>query len=426
MSANPDNPYLKRYRSLSIHEDMRIAAERIVAAKTDGMDSDYLFKHARVGRGIAHIRSLLDSVDPELMNLAQIDNMVGLANNLRVHCEAYANTSNAGSLDSADGALNEVYNYIRFLPLVPPERAVAAANDAARDFTKSAIGFLDEVLKKNKSLTETIEAQGQRLQEQQSKIDETNRTIETQKARLDQAIATHQATFSQNETDRAKQFIEQTTAWEKSRLEIDSLQKQNVIRRDTELIENNKIFLEEFQKRAAAVMQEMNRLESDTKRIFGVVGNTTQSGEYRNAANHDAAAANWLRFVALLLMGAMIVVGYLAFKHSLDHPEVDWKLFGFRLGTTIILAIPAVYAAQESAKHRQREQSNRRIHLELAAIDAYLELLPEAKRQEIKASLAEKFFGREEKIFDTGSKETSHAILKLLEEVVKNATKPQK
>ena len=110
------------------------------------------------------------------------------------------------------------------------------------------------------------------------------------------------------------------------------------------------------------------------------------------------------------------------FVHSLDHPD-DWKLFAFRLGTTLVIAIPAVYAAQESSKHRQREQSNRRLHLELAAIDAYLELLPEEKRHEIKAALTDKFFGKEEKIIEDGSKNTNHALLKIIEEAVKNLTK---
>ena len=55
--------------------------------------------------------------------------------------------------------------------------------------------------------------------------------------------------------------------------------------------------------------------------------------------------------------------------------------------------MPAAYAANESSKHRERERLNRKVHLELASIDAYLVLLPEDQRNNIKGNLAEKFFG---------------------------------
>lgn len=426
MPDTPENPYLRRYRSQSIHDDLRVAAERIVGASIEALDANFLFKHARIGRGVAHIRSLLDSVDPELINLAQIENMNGLANNLRGHIDAYANANDQNLLDAADTALNEIYNYIRFLPIVPPDRATAAAEEAVRNFTKLTIGVLEEAKKRNQALAETITAQGKGLAEQQAKIEEANRVIESQKARLDQAIANNQSTFSQSEADRAKQFLEQSISWEKSRQELIGAETESRKSSENDRLESNKKFVENLKTQADAVMNEMKRLETDTKRIFGVVGNTTQSGEYRNAADRDASAANWLRILALVLMGGMAVAAGSAFIYSLRHPEIDWKVFGFRLGTTIILAIPAVYAAQESAKHRDREQSNRRIHLELAAIDAYLELLPETKRHEIKAELTSKFFGREEKVVEGNSKETSHVLLKIIEEAMKNLTKPQK
>jgi hypothetical protein len=110
------------------------------------------------------------------------------------------------------------------------------------------------------------------------------------------------------------------------------------------------------------------------------------------------------------------------FIHSLSHSEVDWRLFGFRLSTTLILAVPAFYAAQESAKHREREKLNRKLHLELSAIDAYLELLPDEKRHDLKAKLTERFFGQPE-IKEKDETVTKHELFELLSKMLQNFTK---
>lgn len=107
--------------------------------------------------------------------------------------------------------------------------------------------------------------------------------------------------------------------------------------------------------------------------------------------------------------------------YSIGH-ETDWRVFAFRLGTVIVLAVPAVYAANESSKHRERERLNRKVHLELASIDAYLVLLPEDQRNRIKGNLAEKFFGvpvLKEKADEVSQKD----LFGIISTVVNNLTK---
>jgi hypothetical protein len=118
----------------------------------------------------------------------------------------------------------------------------------------------------------------------------------------------------------------------------------------------------------------------------------------------------------------MIVVGGISFYQSFEHPELDWKVFAFRLATVFVIAIPAIYAAQESSKHRRREQQNRKVQVELASIDAYLVQLPEPKRHELKEKLTEKFFGQP----DSPEKDdsvTRHQLFDLLSDALKNLTK---
>src|SRR5207249_2171607 len=136
----------------------------------------------------------------------------------------------------------------------------------------------------------------------------------------------------------------------------------------------------------------LQKREDEVNRIFGAIGTTAFAGNYKNTADREGAAANLWRWIALSLMAAMIAVGGYAFYFSISH-ETDWRVFLFRLGTVVVLAVPAVYAGKESSNHRERERLNRKVHLELASIDAYLVLLPDQERNKIKGCLAEKFFG---------------------------------
>ena len=117
-------------------------------------------------------------------------------------------------------------------------------------------------------------------------------------------------------------------------------------------------------------------------------------------------------------MGLIAIVAFgLTFRSS---PE--WETFVFRLGTVLVLSIPAFYAANESSKHRDREKLIRKHFLELSAIDAYLVNLPEKQRDEIKGKLSDKFFGVPE-IHEKVEGANSKDIMGFVEKLVKDLTK---
>ena len=165
----------------------------------------------------------------------------------------------------------------------------------------------------------------------------------------------------------------------------------------------------------------LKKREEEVNKIFGAIGTASLAGNFKNTADRDAGAANMLRWIALVLMGAMVGIAVWAFTYSLTHPT-DWEVFAFRLGTCVILAIPAFYAANESSKHRERERLNRKVHLELSAIDAYLVLLPEQQRNDIKGKLTEKFFGVAEAKHE-GEAVTKKDLFGIVSNAVNNLTK---
>jgi len=96
---------------------------------------------------------------------------------------------------------------------------------------------------------------------------------------------------------------------------------------------------------------------------------------------------------------------------------IDWKLLAIRAITTFTLAIPAFYAVRESNKHRITEHRYRKMQLELAAVDPYLELLDKDKRDQIKQTLSERFFAQPEVATDT-EKVDARSLLGIIKQVM--------
>ena len=80
-----------------------------------------------------------------------------------------------------------------------------------------------------------------------------------------------------------------------------------------------------------------------------------------------------------------------------------WTKSIIRIVAAAALSYPATYAANESSKHRKQENYNRKIELELASINPFIEILAETKKQEIKEKLVEKYFGNINNIYDSKS-----------------------
>jgi len=73
--------------------------------------------------------------------------------------------------------------------------------------------------------------------------------------------------------------------------------------------------------------------------------------------------------------------------------NIDWPQILLKAYAALALSIPAAYLAKESAKHRNQEHFNRRISLDLRAMDPYISSLPNEEQNKIKSEMASKIFG---------------------------------
>ena len=180
---------------------------------------------------------------------------------------------------------------------------------------------------------------------------------------------------------------------------------------------------------AGQVIAAINVEREKAEKIVHVVGNTGMVGGYQaNATAERSTASNW----SLITVGAMtILVGVGLATIAFPPATVSWPYVGLRGLTATAVIVLATYAGRQAALHREEARQLRRTELELASIDPYLALLPEAERHSVKKLLAERYFGqphafREDRALPTDLAKSVVDTAKSGLDVALALTKPQK
>ena len=101
----------------------------------------------------------------------------------------------------------------------------------------------------------------------------------------------------------------------------------------------------------------------------------------------------------------------------------NWGTFGGRAFVALTFGVLAAYAARQAEKHEQVERRSRRLELELAALDPFLEPLPEAERFAVKRQMADRLFGQPDFVPSTSASDTSGSVFDLLKLAIQGLSK---
>lgn len=410
------------YEPLQATQRLRESLGYLDTVNTAPLGAPDLANFARLQKAIRILDARMSSLDPELFHPSTWANIGPWLANLLTYTRDFAQTANVTQLQNANNTVDEIINVLRPVDVGPPMESFKALTDATTAFQQRLVDELDLLRGKVRESESQLSSLSAGMGVAGADVDALRNIIEQQKARLDQSIAEFQRQFSQAESTRATEF---TTASQRFAAEFGEQKKGLALEANTEAEKRSNEwteFLKGNRKAGDEFLEFFKKRQDEINAIFGAIGSASLSGHFARTADDDAKAANLLRWIALGLMAAMIAVGGVSFYQSFEHPDVDWKIFMFRFATVFVIAIPAIYAAQESSKHRRREQQNRKLQVELASIDAYLVQLPEPKQHELKEKLTEKFFGQP----DTPEKDeqvTKHQLFDLLSDVLKTLTK---
>jgi len=292
-----------------------------------------------------------------------------------------------------------------------------------KEFSSAVIEVSDNMkLKQDEAQKQFEEFKGD-ITRQKDKIVEHDRTIETQKTRIDNIISQLQDQFSQAEERRRVEFDKHTAERTKSITTlIDEIKEKGESFIEEKEEEHTKLCAD-LNKKGDSIISALLDKRDEASNLVHIIGNIGVSGQYDNFAIADRKLANRWRGIALVFMVLLVVGSIATVFYAFKNGYSDWRMTGIRIFTTLTIAIPAFYAARESSKHRRMEQRLRKMQLELASIDPYLEVLPEATRNELKAKLTEKFFGQPEPPEKEDEPLSIGSLYDLLKMVLQNITK---
>lgn len=381
----------------------------LAATTVEGLRPTDLEQYARLTKVLKFARARLKSVDPELVSQNSLNNLGGWLTSIAGQVQSFASTRNVSYLQNANSTADSVIDVVRSFRTTAKDHEQALAS-ATATFREKAIEEIERVRGNRKDADAEWTTLRKEVAEGKNALAENNKVIEQQKGRLDQSIAEFQKQFSQTEAERAKEFAATVTKLSEQVTAQTAKFKQQFDEDANQRKEKGDQHLEFLKER-----------EKQVNEIFGAIGSASFAGQFKKTADEQEKTADRYRAIALVLMICMVGVAAVTFYQTLQQEAPDWKLFAFRLTTSLVLLIPALYAARESAKHRTREGRLRKSHLELAAIDAYLVLLPEEKRNALKEKLTDKFFGQAEPV-EKDETVTGHALLNVIEMAMKNLT----
>lgn len=131
------------------------------------------------------------------------------------------------------------------------------------------------------------------------------------------------------------------------------------------------------------------------EKLVGVIGELGITSGYQTAA---VKARNQMWFwqgMSVLSMAGLIGIAYRVFLPAILG-EFRWEGLVARLFLTITVGVLAAYSVSQADRFFHQEKYNRKLALELAAIDPFIALLPEAEKEKFKLEIGRKTFAQDE------------------------------
>jgi hypothetical protein len=362
----------------------------------------------RIQTVIEFVYKIINEKNIELIPLQAITNINTHITNINNNLTHYQGNKNQSFLDTAN---KEADSIITILPsiLFPYTVLEYGSIESGIDnvikqvenfdiFIKHQTNKIDNDIQTNKSQLETIKAE----------ITKTNSIIDQQKIRLDSTIQTTLTEFNNEQKKRENIYNTQISSIKK---EAETVSKT--------ISDKNEEKMKELTLASTEIINKLEEKKKQASDLVKIISNITVTGNFNKYAEYQKNNANILRVIAIIFM-VILAGGAIWIIFSINPNDFDWKVTLIRLLATSILTVPSAYAARESSKHRKLEMKYRKMELELASIDPFMENLPEKDRFELKHNMVDRMFGKEEAHYEAKdeSVQTSN-LIDLLREAIK-------
>jgi hypothetical protein len=430
----------EKFRNHPIHETLSSISVRLEVLASEISDQTASEHIQRLLEVMSYAKLTLSASTPSFVPEGTLNTMHKILTNIVGDLKGYDADKNVNNFQTANGRAENLLTNLQQIPKFVPSPDLKDALAYTSKFQESVNNIITNLNQKREQLEAKFNDLSERGQQNSNTLDQLTQTIEQQKGRLDAAITEYQKQFSEAEDRRREQFESASTQRgqqfetfiRQTKTDIGQFmdaQRQNVTdamnankerleKKTTELSQSADTLFKGHQEEAKSTIEFLGKKKAEAQELVHVIGNIGVTGNYNNIATSERRKADRWRVIAIVFMLLVVMTAaFIAFYVAKQ--GLDWRLVTFRMAVTLILLVPAFYARSESEKHRKREQQARKMELELASIDPYLELLPPDKRVEIKGKLTERFFGQPEPTAEKEDFLKSSVFIDILKEVGK-------
>jgi|CXWL01.1.fsa_nt_gi hypothetical protein len=398
--------WLERFEAHPVHTQLQALAELVAELLAKTRESEASESLDRVDQVRRAAERHLAASDPLLSSLAVMNGMQSHAKATVTELQQFRANGQAGHLANANTNADNLLTALAQLAPAASPPDLETLRDTTTSYRKSVGQVLRHIEVDRSSAEQALAG----LKEQ---LVATKAEVDTQKARLDTAIAEFQRQFSDAEARRASEYasVEKVrgdaaakllqdwdesidTDYQKWNGQVEGLVSSGNERLTAMLAKGALTHTEAVATLQASSDSALAGLDQHLKRaqeLVYVIANTGMVGGYQKTALVERRSAVRWRLLTVLSMLGLAVFAVYAFVVSAAG-AFSWGLFASRGFVAVCCGILAAYSARQADRHEEVERSARKVELALASINPYLEGMPEQVQQEIKREIALKVF----------------------------------
>lgn len=367
-----------RFKEHAIHASIENLTERLGSDDLISEDLNIIEIIDRITQAKSYAELCLSNLIPALVNYTHLNNANSYMSSITSEVNSYISNKNVGHLNNTSAHIDNLMIQLNALPVAKQAVTEQAFTTSLIEFKKLTERSFCEIKKSKDELFESVEIIMSDSTDQKSKLEGLVNEIEMYNESIQTSLSDFNDRFDATEQQYSEKLDETTSNFESKyqvfSKDISEKLNTNVVTNEEkvdDLLANHKekfsAQTEQQKLDAQEVLDELEKKKSEASTLLQIIGNIGITGNYQNIANNEKKAADiWRRIALCLMIGMVLIIGFTIFISTTN--GFDWKLALFRVGAALVLAVPAAYAAKESAKHRSLENHNRRSELELALI----------------------------------------------------------
>ena len=368
-------------------------------------DNEWFTERRRLVHLVELFQSTLGELDAEIVPFDLVSSLESnLVNQILNQTAAFATSGEIGHLQAANDQMANFFNELAILSALGRKskdpKQVKSLNNLVDEFTKS-------IADKQTNLESLITDSENTIVQQKVKQAELEAMIEAKKAETDNLIATWQDQFGTAQAKRQSDFEEQLkqhnvdtkkgtdTAVAKSEKTL-----RDAINHSNQLITERS---DETDNRLKAILQDAGNMHEKILALYNIVAtDSAVAGYAKDATAEKGHADNW-RNGSIIFIGIAVVwlLAAVLFVQYLAGDSLDWKTYPILFSISGVLLYGAVYAAQQSEKHRANERRNKWLALRVNAFEPFVNPLTQEQQNEMRKEICAVLFG------DSGTHESS-------------------